>query len=187
MSTKTKLNVIVAFTGIFTLVAFATLLPSSAKNDNDKIPEGYILKKIPAPPLTVLQWVQGPETQVSTGQVTIIEFWATWCPPCVKTVPHLNDLYVKHKDAGLRIAALTDEPQIKVAPFIAKQKGKMTYPVAICAKDYYAKYLQSWGIDSIPHTFIVGADGDYFWHGYPLDPEFEKAVEKALANMPAKR
>src|SRR5688572_15872637 len=54
------------------------------------------------------------------GKPVVVEFWATWCPPCRKSIPHLAELYKKHKDAGLVIVGLTDEPKDKVEDFTKK-------------------------------------------------------------------
>ena len=54
------------------------------------------------------------------GKVAVVEFWATWCPPCRKSIPHLAELHKKHKGDGLVIIGLSDEPKDKVEEFSKK-------------------------------------------------------------------
>lgn len=63
------------------------------------------------------------------GQVVLVNFWATWCPPCRKEMPDLETLYKRFSSKGLVILAVSDEEDAKVRPFIIKQK--YTYPVLL--------------------------------------------------------
>ena len=139
----------------------------------------------PAPPLKVLQWIQGPEVAVTNGQVTVVEFWETWCPPCREVIPHLNELHLRYKDSGLKLVAISGEPQIKIAPFIAKQGSNMTFPVAIGSRDTYMAYPGAWGITAIPQAFVIDKNGKYFWQGDPRDPAFHTAIRTALEALNA--
>ena len=56
----------------------------------------------PAPPMQVGRWVQGEAVRNFDGdKVYIVEFWATWCGPCVASIPHVDELHRKFKDKGL--------------------------------------------------------------------------------------
>ena len=108
----------------FAACAVAALIVSlcyAETNKTEKVDVG-----IPAPELSVTQWIQGPEMQVTTGQVTVIEFMATWCPPCLKSIPHLNELYKTHKEDGLAAVGLFFEHPNVVKAFVEKQGDKMT-------------------------------------------------------------
>ncbi len=107
------------------------------------------------------------------GKVVVVEFWATWCPPCRKSVPHLNDLDKKYRDRGLVIVGLSNEPKETVEPFA--KDFKMSYVVG-----YGSKSASDYGVRGIPAAFLVGRDGKVLWNGHPMDPEFEKAIEKAI-------
>jgi thiol-disulfide isomerase/thioredoxin len=108
------------------------------------------------------------------GKVVVVEFWATWCPPCRKSIPHLMELHEKHAKNGLVILGLTDEDKATVEPFI--EKMKVNYIIG-----YGSKTGDEYGVRGIPTAFVVGADGKLVWHGHPMKPEFEKAIEDALA------
>lgn len=108
------------------------------------------------------------------GKVVVVEFWATWCPPCRKSIPHLIELHEKHKDKGLTIIGLSDEGKDVVAPFA--EKMKMTYVVG-----FGSQSGGDYGVKGIPTAFVVGADGKLVWSGHPMQGDFEKAIEEALA------
>jgi len=88
------------------------------------------------------------------GKVVLVNFWATWCPPCRKEMPDLEELYERHKDQGFVILAISDEEADKVKPFISEQK--VTYPVLL---DPGRKVNELFQIDGIPKSFVYDRDG----------------------------
>ena len=88
----------------------------------------------PAPKLAPGKWVQGdPVKEFQKGKAYIVEFWATWCPPCRASIPHLNETYNKFKDKGLIVIGQDcwEKDDSLVAPFVEKMGDKMTYRVAL--------------------------------------------------------
>ncbi len=88
------------------------------------------------------------------GKVVLVNFWATWCPPCRKEMPDLEMLYRQFKDQGLVILAISDEVESKVRPFVAEQK--VTYPILL---DPGRKVNDIFQIEGIPKTFVYDRNG----------------------------
>jgi len=89
-----------------------------------------------------------------SGKVVVLNFWATWCPPCRKEMPDLETLYQQFKDQGLVILAISDEDAGKVKPFVAQQK--VTYPILL---DPGRKVNELFQIEGIPKTFVYDRSG----------------------------
>jgi len=88
------------------------------------------------------------------GKVVLVNFWATWCPPCRKEMPDLQALYDKYKSEGLVVLSISDEEASKVTPFIAERK--ITYPVVL---DPGRKVNEAFVVEGIPKTFVYNRDG----------------------------
>jgi peroxiredoxin len=88
------------------------------------------------------------------GKVVLVNFWATWCPPCRKEMPDLEALYEKYKDQGFVILAISDEESAKVIPFIAERK--ITYPILL---DPGRKVNELFVVEGIPKSFVFNRGG----------------------------
>jgi peroxiredoxin len=88
------------------------------------------------------------------GKVVLVNFWATWCPPCRKEMPDLNTLYQRFKDRGFVILAISDEEVDKVKPFIAERN--ISYPVMV---DPGRKVNEMFQVQGIPKSFVYDRDG----------------------------
>ena len=97
-----------------------------------------------------MQW----NLRAFAGKVVLVNFWATWCPPCRKELPDLDALYQRLRSRGLVILAISDEESSKVKPFVAAQK--LTYPVLL---DQGRKVNDLFQVQGIPKSFVYGRDG----------------------------
>jgi len=88
------------------------------------------------------------------GKVVLLNFWATWCPPCRKEMPDLEMLYRRFGAQGFIILGIDDEETETVKPFIAQQG--ITYPVLL---DPGRKVNTLFRIEGIPKTFVYDRDG----------------------------
>jgi peroxiredoxin len=113
------------------------------------------------------------------GKVVLVEFWATWCPPCRQAIAHLKELYTKYSSKGLVIIAITAEDKDTVKKFISE--NRMRFPVAL---DNSGKTNAAYGIKSIPTAYLIGADGVVLWQGHTMQLQAQK-VESALEDVKA--
>lgn len=123
------------------------------------------------PPLN-LTYVRNPVAV--QGKPLLLEFWATWCPPCRRSIPHLNEIYAKYKARGLVVVGVTDEDRPTVEAFF--KKIPMNYTVAI---DPNGSLAQGFGIDAIPHAMLVNKAGKIVWEGHPMALT-DSAIESIL-------
>jgi peroxiredoxin len=103
-----------------------------------------------------LRDLSGKEWKLSglRGKVVLVNFWATWCPPCRKEVPDLGALYTRFQEQGFAILAISDEEAGKVAAFAKEQNIK--YPILL---DTGRRVYDLFGVDGIPKSFVYDRDG----------------------------
>jgi thiol-disulfide isomerase/thioredoxin len=133
----------------------------------------------PAAPLVIKEWVKGSPVDVRDGKhVYVVEFWATWCPPCRASIPHLTEVQKKFKDKGVVVVGVSDEPVAKVKPFVEQMGAKMDYHVACDdSRKTSAGYMRAYDQNGIPTAFIIGKDGKVLWFGHPMGGLEEKLAE----------
>lgn len=136
-----------------------------------------------AKPLDIQEWVKGSAVNLADGKgktIYVVEFWATWCPPCRASIPHLTELQKKFKDKGVVFIGVSDEKSDVVKKFVEKMGDKMDYTVAIDAGKTSEGYMQAFGINGIPHAFIVDKDGNIAWEGHPM-AGLDKVLDEIIA------
>jgi thiol-disulfide isomerase/thioredoxin len=157
-----------------------------------------------APAFAVDTWVKGePFEALETGKVHVLEFWATWCGPCIAAIPHLTELQKKYPDVRFVGVAASESGNdeaaklAKVQSFVAEKGDTMGYRVVYVGDR--AKMSRPW-MDAfeqrgIPCTFIVDAKGRVAWIGHPMNMDTpleqivkgEFDVEKARSEFEAER
>lgn len=88
------------------------------------------------------------------GKVVLVNFWATWCPPCRKEMPDLEQLSMEFAAQGLVVLAFSDETEERVRPFLERQK--ITYPVLL---DPESKLHKAFRVEGIPKSFVFDREG----------------------------
>jgi len=88
------------------------------------------------------------------GKVVLVNFWATWCPPCRKEMPDLETLYGRFSSKGLVVLAISDEETAKVEPFIRERK--LSFPVLL---DPGRKANEMFVVEGIPKSFVYDREG----------------------------
>ena len=161
---------------ISSMVVLASLSAAQLLNIGDK-----------APALTVSTWVKGTPQTLGNGNVTVVEFWATWCGPCKQSIPHLSELAHKYKDkvnfVGVSVFEHSSDDYTTKVPEMVKDFGdKMDYNVATEGPDsFMAKnWMTAAGENGIPAAFLVDKEGKIAWIGHPMDG-LDTAIDKVLA------
>ncbi|GLS32604.1 alkyl hydroperoxide reductase [Mesorhizobium albiziae] len=142
----------------------------------------------PAPSIKVESWLRGePLTNFQPGKVYIVEFWATWCGPCVAAMPHLVQLQEKYKDSGLEVVGVAAhehaptavEARTKLDAWLTEKCSNLNYRIAF---DYTGEMNKLWTEPSlsagIPTSFVVDRDGHIAFIGHPM--ELDDIVPKVL-------
>jgi len=125
----------------------------------------------PAAPLDIASWIKGEPVELAKGDtVYVVEFWATWCGPCLQTIPHLTELQEEYKDQNVVFIGVSDEDAATVKPFVAEQGDNMNYRVVVDNdRKTSAGYMEAYGRGGIPAAFIVDRNLNVAWVGHPLD------------------
>ena len=112
----------------------------------------------PAPELGIEKFLQAPEGEKSLsalkGKVVVLEFWATWCAPCVAEIPHLNQLSEEFRDKQVQFISVTDEGEDVIAPFLKRQEMKSWIGL-----DTDRSAFEAYGVKGIPRTFLIDQKG----------------------------
>jgi len=149
-----------------------------AGDSADSAKDGSGAKADLAPEIQAGYWLNSAPLRLADlrGKIVVLEFWATWCPPCRTSIPHLIKMYDAYKDKGVALVSLTNEPRETVEPFV--EKMKMLYPIGGGSPSGGA-----YGVRGIPHAFIISPAGEVVWEGHPM-AGLEAAIEKQLEATP---
>lgn len=178
--------------GLATLGMFFTCAPESTAQD--------LTIGSKAPKLDIEHWVSNgngkfkPVKEFEAGKVYVVEFWATWCGPCIMSMPHLAETQNKYGDKGVQLISVSDEDLETVEGFLKRQVkgaekedkentyGKLTSAYCLTTdpdKSVNADYMEAAGQNGIPTCFIVGKTAQIEWIGHPMemDGPLDKVVE----------
>jgi uncharacterized protein (TIGR03435 family) len=152
---------------LYTLLVLFILQGNTAKSEAPKVGET-------APPLKLTGLLQASgklEQNIKSlnGKVVVLEFWATWCAPCIAAMPHLNELSEKYKDKGVQFISITDETTEKANNFLKKRKINGWVGI-----DGNKAMHDTYGVQSIPFTVVIGPNGKVL--GYPKSKELSDEV-----------
>ncbi|QIA25335.1 MULTISPECIES: TlpA disulfide reductase family protein [Mesorhizobium] len=142
----------------------------------------------PAPPIKVDDWLRGePLANFQPGKVYLVEFWATWCGPCVAAIPPMVELKEKYEDiefevvgvAGSELAATADEARTNLDAWLTERFPNLNYRIAF---DYTGEMkrlsMEASSSVGIPTSFVVDRDGHIAFIGHPS--ELDDVLPKVL-------
>jgi thiol-disulfide isomerase/thioredoxin len=168
-------------------VTHATTAPTTPKTVEQLAREGYAgeadawakhskLLGHPAPPLPLTDWHGTPVTDdARRGKIVVVDFWATWCGPCIANIPHNNELARKFRDRGVLFVGACgggEEEKMKDVADVTH----MAYPTGKASE----ATTQAWGVEWWPHYAVVDRKGNL--RGIGLDPDYlERIIERLLA------
>ncbi len=141
-----------------------------------------------APALRVQGWVKGePVERFEKGRVYVLEFWATWCRPCIAAMPHLSALAGEYKDKvtvlGIDVYQSKTLSLGKIRAFVDNMGSRMDFRVAAEDSDLMVRgWLMDTGekMHGIPRTMVVDGEGRLAWMGYPT--ELEEVLPRIVDN-----
>lgn len=133
----------------------------------------------PAPALAVNDWINSKPLTLADlkGKIVVLDFWATWCGPCLASVPHNNELQKKYADKGVVFVAICAPRGGEKMAATVKAKG-IEYAVALDKGE--GDTFKAYQADSYPDYFIIDRKGNLRW-GDVVNQDTEKAIQLLLA------
>jgi peroxiredoxin len=126
-----------------------------------------------------LSSLDGQEYTLSAfkGQVVLVDFWATWCPPCRTSIPVLISLYDKYQDQGFMVLGISNESHATLSAY--RDENNVTYPILIDDQNV----MKTYGVQSIPNMYIFDKQGKVAKHQVGFSPEMEAMFDGFIDSL----
>jgi cytochrome c biogenesis protein CcmG/thiol:disulfide interchange protein DsbE len=111
-------------------------------------------------------------------KLTVIDFWATWCPPCIKSIPELNRLYLEFQEQGVNFVGISiDGPrnQSKLKPFVNSLGVKYTV-----LRDVNSEVASDYDVSSVPTLMIFDSEGEIVFLHEGFRPGDDKLIREQI-------
>ncbi|NNE44045.1 MAG: redoxin domain-containing protein [Gemmatimonadetes bacterium] len=149
----------------------------------DGFPAAYIELPVPRPaPEAHVALLDGTDLALhdASGGLLLIDFWATWCKPCIQAIPELTEIQSDFAEQGLRVVGVSIDE--KGADHVRKFVEKKKIPYAVAVDHGEAPAWAAFGIAAVPSAFLLDADGRIIaeWKGKSQPDEIRAAVEAEL-------
>jgi thiol-disulfide isomerase/thioredoxin len=173
---KTRLPLVLV--GLLTASLFAATPPARAP---------LLAQGTAAPDFTVLT-PDNKKVNLSDykGSVVLVDFWATWCGPCLHAMPHMDKLHKKLAGQGLVVLGVcVSDERSNFDEWIAKPKVKTTYPLLYDPAGRGANRISSklYNVSGIPTFYVIDRDGKVAFAGVGAGPQTEASLDKALKKL----
>jgi len=108
------------------------------------------------PPLHVKDWMNGkPGRGDFFGKIVVIDFWGTWCKPCIAAIPHTNEIMHEYEDKGVRVMGVCDSNRGEMMGQVVREHG-LEYPTAL---DVNGRTVRGWSVMYFPYYVLVDRKG----------------------------
>ena len=150
-------------------------------------PFATVAQTAPQTPVLRMRDIQGRPFRLSdyTGKVVLINFWATWCPPCRTEIPELIKMQKDYRSLGLQVVGITYPPQklFEVRRFV--RKARVNYPTILGDKRTKLLFTAS---ETLPMTVVIDRRGNVHdvIEGILLPEEFQEKIRPLLADGPSR-
>jgi thiol-disulfide isomerase/thioredoxin len=155
---------------IFIFTAFVLLLSVSANAQSPQQVPSLVLKDIHGRTLRLSDY---------RGKIVLLNFWATWCPPCRAEIPELVKWQDEYRSRGLQIIGVTYPPQKLPEVRRFARRARVNYPIALGTKEMKLTFTSS---ETLPVTIVIGKDGSIrdIIEGILLPEEFQEKIQPLL-------
>jgi len=144
---------------------------------------GVRQRGVPPKPLPMMSWIsqEGQKEKIGDykGKVLILDFWATYCPPCKEEIPHLNELQAKHGTANLQVIGLHvggEEDRPKIPDFTAETN--IEYPIAFPESALVSYVFED--TDAIPQTAVFDRHGQLVTKIAGFNEQIKRQLDAAV-------
>jgi len=167
---RTRMRLVTTMTLLVGVLLVLMLYPGACPAGEESKAPDFTLANLEGKDVTLSELlVQGP---------VIVDFWATWCKPCIKGFPGLQDLFEKYKDRGLSVVAVSiDSPKSRsrVGPFIKSKK--YSFEVLL---DTQGRVARQYNAVTIPRAVLISPDGEIACATVGYRPSNHEQMEKSL-------
>ena len=130
-----------------------------------------------APEVHVSTWISAPEDAKASlaehrGKTVVLEFWATWCGPCVQAIPHMNQLVAAFEGEPVVFMALSEEDEELLYEFVERRPMQAWVGV-----DPSGRTRSAFSVDRFPTAVVIDGEGSIVWSGHPMQLDASKLRE----------
>jgi len=164
--------------GVILLAVFVSFFLSCSNQSSKEKPKQGSVQRKEAIDFT-LTGLDSVERTLSAqkGSVVVVDFWATWCPPCKAEIPHLKNIYNSYKDQGLVMWGVGLDDEAKLRQFAGD--FDINYPILVGTRSIGQQY----DVQGIPTTFLFDKNNRIAFKHVGFAPGMEKDIEKEIKQL----